>query len=210
DDRLLVECDDRLEAPLPAVPGDVVFKINNAGDPLLQAIEWVWPLWIPDEPVDRIVSIGAFEHFRKERYAKSFRRCRQLLPSDGRMLLHTIVLTDWMELQRAGVAVTHEDVLFARFILDRNLLGGQLCAPPVIVQHAQAAGFQVLRQHSLRLHYARTLDLWSANLLAAEERAIELTSPEIFETYRKYVTGCSGYFRRGHIDVVQFACACEA
>ncbi len=163
-----------------------------------------------DEPVDRIVSIGAFEHFRKERYAEFFRRCRQLLPSDGRMLLHTIVLTDWMELQRAGVAVTHDDVLFARFILDRIFPGGQLCAPPVIVQHAQAVGFQVLRQHSLRLHYARTLDLWAANLLAAEKRAIELTSPEIFETYRKYLTGCARYFRSGHIDVVQFTCACQA
>ena len=44
------------------------------------------------EPVDRIVSIGAFEHFRKERHAEFFQKCRELLPSDGTMLLHTIVL----------------------------------------------------------------------------------------------------------------------
>src|SRR5262249_1648625 len=43
-----------------------------------------------NEPVDRIVSIAAFEHFRIERYPAFFQRCRQVLPDDGRMLLHTI------------------------------------------------------------------------------------------------------------------------
>ncbi|MBR7518472.1 class I SAM-dependent methyltransferase, partial [Mycobacterium tuberculosis] len=35
-----------------------------------------------DQPVDRIVSIGAFEHFRRERYDAFFDRCHDLLPPD--------------------------------------------------------------------------------------------------------------------------------
>lgn len=43
-----------------------------------------------DEPIDRIVSIGAFEHFGHERYDAFFTLAHRLLPDDGIMLLHTI------------------------------------------------------------------------------------------------------------------------
>ena len=43
-----------------------------------------------DEPVDRIVSIGAFEAFKAERYPVFFQKAYDILPADGRMLLHTI------------------------------------------------------------------------------------------------------------------------
>jgi cyclopropane-fatty-acyl-phospholipid synthase len=43
-----------------------------------------------DEPVDRIVSIGAFEHFGHDRYDDFFKMAYDALPDDGVMLLHTI------------------------------------------------------------------------------------------------------------------------
>src|SRR4051812_40670345 len=43
-----------------------------------------------DEPVDRIVSIGAFEHFGFDRYDDFFAMAYRALPDDGVMLLHTI------------------------------------------------------------------------------------------------------------------------
>ena len=43
-----------------------------------------------DEPVDRIVSIGAFEHFGHDRYDDFFKMAYSVLPDDGVMLLHTI------------------------------------------------------------------------------------------------------------------------
>ena len=45
-----------------------------------------------DEPVDRIVSIGAFEHFGFEKYDFYFKKTYDLMPDDGVMLLHTIVV----------------------------------------------------------------------------------------------------------------------
>jgi mycolic acid methyltransferase UmaA len=43
------------------------------------------------EPVDRIVSIGAFEAFTKPRYGAFFESAHRVLPAAGRMLLHTIL-----------------------------------------------------------------------------------------------------------------------
>ena len=157
-----------------------------------------------DEPVDAIVSIGAFEHFRVERYPAFFSRCRGMLPAGGRMLLHTILQVDRRTLLERGVPVTHEDVLFAKFIARHIFPGGQLCPAAVVARHAEEAGFRVTRTQSLQPHYARTLDEWAASLRAARDEAVALTSPEVYEIYRRYLTGCAGYFRSGHLDVAQF------
>src|SRR4051812_39463640 len=54
-----------------------------------------------DQPVDRIVSIEAFEAFPKDRYAAFFETCHRVMPDDGRMVLQTIMghpLRRWPEL----------------------------------------------------------------------------------------------------------------
>ena len=159
-----------------------------------------------DEPVDRIVSIGAFEHFREERYTAFFAKCHRLLPADGRMLLHSIVKPSLAEINAKGLEISHEDVLFNKFILKTIFPGGQLRPREVIVRYAEAAGFQVARVHSLNTNYALTLDAWAENLRAARKRAVELTSEQVFDTYMRYLTGCAPYFRTGHLDVLQFTC----
>ncbi|WP_425618340.1 class I SAM-dependent methyltransferase [Anatilimnocola sp. NA78] len=158
-----------------------------------------------DEPVDRIVSIGAFEHFREERYAAFFANMFRLLKPGSPMLLHSIVFAEDEVRERPGMAVTYEDVLFMKFIAKEIFPGGQLRPASQIRRYAEEAGFQVTRLHSLQQHYAQTLDCWAASLAAKRESAIELTSPATYDTYMKYLTGCAGYFRRGAIDVVQFS-----
>jgi cyclopropane-fatty-acyl-phospholipid synthase len=160
-----------------------------------------------DEPVDRVVSIGAFEHFREERFATFFAKFHRLMPADGRMLLHTIVKRSLAEMNALGLEITHEDVLFNKFILKTIFPGGQLRPAEVVRQYAEAGGFRVTRVQSLQPHYAQTLDAWAANLETARERAVALTSPEVYETYMRYLTGCARYFRTGHLDVVQFTCS---
>jgi cyclopropane-fatty-acyl-phospholipid synthase len=156
------------------------------------------------EPVDRIVSIGAFEHFRRERYDVFFDRCREILPRDGRMLLHTIVAFLASTLERMGVPVEHENILFAKFIMKEIFPGGDLCEPTTVIAHAEKGGFKVIQTQSLQSHYARTLDHWAAALEAQREGAIALTSEEVYQRYMKYLTGCAKHFRSRHIDVVQF------
>jgi cyclopropane-fatty-acyl-phospholipid synthase len=159
-----------------------------------------------DEPVDRIVSIGAFEHFREERFTEFFAKCHRILPADGRMLLHSIVKPSLAEIDAKGLEITHEDVLFNKFILKTIFPGGQLRPKDVILKYAEAGGFKVERAHSLNVNYARTLDAWAANLEAAHDKAVEITSQEVYDMYMRYLTGCACYFRSGHLDVIQFTC----
>jgi cyclopropane-fatty-acyl-phospholipid synthase len=159
-----------------------------------------------DEPIDRIISIGAFEHFREERYADFFSKCHRLLPPQGRMLLHSIVKPSLAEINSKGLDITHEDVLFNKFILKKIFPGGQLRPIEVIRRYAEGAGFRIERVHPLGVNYAHTLEAWAKNLEAGRARAMELTSSEVYETYMHYLTGCARYFRSGHLDVVQFTC----
>jgi cyclopropane-fatty-acyl-phospholipid synthase len=156
------------------------------------------------QPVDRIVSIGAFEAFKVERYPLFFERAYNLLPDDGRMLLHTILAHTQKFFRDNGIKLTISDLKFMRFIGSEIFPGGRLPAVEDIEALAAGSGFTLERVHLLRPHYARTLDMWAANLEANREEAIALTSDETYDRYMRYLTGCADFFRRGITNVGQF------
>lgn len=157
-----------------------------------------------NEPVDRIVSIGAFEAFKAERYPLFFERAFKVLPSGGRMLLHTILAHTQKFFRENQIKLTISDLKFMRFIGTEIFPGGQLPAVEDIEELADRSGFVLERIQLLQPHYARTLDIWAANLAANRERAIEITSEEVYDRYMKYLTGCADFFRRGITNVGQF------
>jgi cyclopropane-fatty-acyl-phospholipid synthase len=156
------------------------------------------------EPVDRIVSIGAFEHFGKARYDDFFTMAHSVLPPDGVMLLHTIVRASLEEVQRRGLKLPAKLLKFILFIMDEIFPGGELPLVAQVQQHAVKAGFQVARVQPLQPHYARTLDTWAAALQSHREQAIAFQSEEVYQRYMKYLTGCADLFRDGYTDVCQF------
>ncbi|HTY34647.1 cyclopropane mycolic acid synthase PcaA [Mycobacterium sp.] len=158
------------------------------------------------EPVDRIVSIGAFEHFGRQRWGRFFKMAYEVLPSEGIMLLHTISRPTFKHARAQGKPLTHEIVHFTQFILAEIFPGGWLPTIPSVEEHADAAGFKVTRIQSLQLHYARTLDTWAAALEANKDKAIAIQSEEVYDRYMKYLTGCAKLFREGYTDVNQFTC----
>jgi cyclopropane-fatty-acyl-phospholipid synthase len=157
-----------------------------------------------DEPVDRIVSIGAFEHFGRQRYPRFFKMAHKALPADGVMMLHTIVRPTFKDARAQGLPLTHEIVHFTQFILAEIFPGGWLPTVPTVEEHAAAAGFKLTKTQSLQPHYARTLDMWAAALEANKEKAIAMQSQEVYDRYMKYLTGCAKLFRQGYTDVDQF------
>jgi cyclopropane-fatty-acyl-phospholipid synthase len=157
-----------------------------------------------DEPVDRIVSIGAFEHFGIERYRHFFTMAYQALPEEGVMLLHTIVRPTFKQLRRLGLTLTAEVVDFSRFILAEIFPGGWLPTAPVVEEHAMKAGFKVTRIQSLQPHYARTLQTWAVTLQANMDQAISIQSQAVFDRYMRYLTGCARLFHDGYVDINQF------
>jgi cyclopropane-fatty-acyl-phospholipid synthase len=160
-----------------------------------------------DEPVDRIVSIGAFEHFRHDRYDDFFAMTRDVLPADGVMLLHTITGMSRQQMTDAGLPLSFSVLRFFWFIATEIFPGGQLPTIEMVEQAAPKAGFSLTRNQSLQPHYAKTLDLWAEALLAHKQEAIEVQSEEVYERYMKYLTGCAGQFRDGYSDVNQFTLA---
>ncbi|OBA65028.1 SAM-dependent methyltransferase [Mycobacterium sp. 1100029.7] len=122
------------------------------------------------EPVDRIVSIGAVDRFRQDRYDNFFEMAYTVMPDDGVMFLHSIT----------GLPCTGT------------------------VEHdATEAGFTLTLREPLQPHYVKTLDLWTAALMARKQEAIAMQSEEAYERYLHYLTGRANALRTGQIDVNQ-------
>ncbi len=157
-----------------------------------------------DEPVDRIVSIGAFEHFGHDRHDEFFKTAYAVLPDGGVALLHTITRLTLAELKEQDIPLSMDAARFASFISKEIFPGGHLPTIEAVEEQATAAGFTVARTQSLQLHYARTLETWARALDAQRDEAIAAQSEEVYQRYMKYLTGCADMFRRGYIDVNQF------
>jgi len=157
-----------------------------------------------NESVDRVISIAAFEHFPRDRHQMFFEKCIAVMPDDGQMLLHCIVAYNYANLKKKNIELTHENILFAKFINREIFPGGKVHDPDEIIESAEAAGMTVLKTQSLGPDYARTLDIWAENLQANKQEAIELKSQEVYDRFMKYLTGCADHFRSGHVDLIQF------
>ncbi|OBI72022.1 cyclopropane mycolic acid synthase family methyltransferase [Mycobacterium sp. E740] len=157
-----------------------------------------------DEPVDRIVSIEAFEAWPKSKYKAFFDTCYRVMPDDGRMVLQTIMghpLKRWPEL---GIPITMTDLKFMRFIAKEIFPGGAVPCDEDVVEYAGNAGFTIADLETMTPHYVRTLDTWATALEAAKEQAIAATSEEVYDRYMKYLIGCSDFFQRNVSYVGQF------
>jgi cyclopropane-fatty-acyl-phospholipid synthase len=164
-----------------------------------------------DEPVDRIVSLGAFEHFADgagdagyQRYATFFKKYYNLLPDDGRMLLHTIVVPTAEEGKAMGLKTTMTLLRFISFILKEIYPGGKLPQVEQVDRYSTEAGFKIERHHYIGKNYIRTLNTWAEKLEEHKEKAIELKGQEMYDIWQRYLTGCSDLFRDGYTNVCQF------
>ncbi|BAX91001.1 cyclopropane mycolic acid synthase MmaA2 [Mycobacterium shigaense] len=157
-----------------------------------------------DQPVDRIVSIGAFEHFGHERYDDFFAMTVKVLPADGVMLLHTITGLTGPQCVEQGIPLTFAMARFIKFMVTEIFPGGRLPSIEMVGERSAKAGLRLTRRQSLQPHYARTLDLWAEALQAHKDQAIAIQSDEVYQRYVKYLTGCANAFRVGYIDVNQF------
>ncbi|OBI10693.1 SAM-dependent methyltransferase [Mycobacterium sp. E2462] len=165
----------------------------------------------PDEPIDRIVSLGAFEHFADgagdagyQRYGVFFKKYYNVLPDGGRMLLHTIVVPTTEEVNALGLKTTMTLLRFISFILKEIFPGGKLPQIKQIDRYATEAGFEIERHHLIGENYVPTLNAWADALEARKDEAIALKGQDTYDIYMKYLRGCSDLFRDGYTNVCQF------
>jgi cyclopropane-fatty-acyl-phospholipid synthase len=148
------------------------------------------------QPCDRIVSFGAFEHFTLAKYPAFFERCRSLLPPDGRLLVQTITV---------GKPTRSFEILRFAYFLYAELFGrAELPRPEQVIEPARLAGLELLHAETLRLHYVRTIETWLERLRAAREQAVTATSPETYDKFVRYLEGSAKYHRGGETNVYQF------
>ncbi|KUI33483.1 cyclopropane mycolic acid synthase family methyltransferase [Mycobacterium sp. GA-2829] len=152
-------------------------------------------------PVDRIVSIEAFEHFGFERYDDFFKTCFDIMPDDGRMTVQSSCGYHPNDLQARGKKLTFELARFAKFIHEVIFPGGRIPTTQMMVEHGEKAGFVVPEALSLRNHYIKTLGIWAARLEHHKDEAIAAAGEQSYNDYMRYLTGCQYYFVDEALDV---------
>ncbi|OBI49722.1 SAM-dependent methyltransferase [Mycobacterium kyorinense] len=152
------------------------------------------------DPVDRIVSIEAFEHFGHENYDRFFKNCFNIMPDDGRMTVQSSVSYHPYNLAARGKKLTFETARFIKFIVTEIFPGGRLPTTDMMVEHGEKAGFVVPEPISLCPHYVKTLRIWGDALEAHHDQAVEIQSEEVYQRYMKYLRGCEAYFADEALD----------
>jgi cyclopropane-fatty-acyl-phospholipid synthase len=134
-------------------------------------------------PVDRVVSVGMFEHVGVNHYANFFRRIRRMLRADGVALVHAIGRAD-------GPGVTNP--FLAKYIFP----GGYLPALSEVLPAVERSGLWTTDLEVLRLHYALTLRHWRERFAAHRERIAAVYDERFCRMFEFYLAGSEVAFRR--------------
>jgi cyclopropane-fatty-acyl-phospholipid synthase len=137
-----------------------------------------------DRPVDRIVSIGMFEHVGIVNYATFFRALRDALKPDGVALVHAIG-------RASGPGSTNP--WLAKYIFP----GGYSPALSEVVPAVEKAGLWITDLEVLRMHYALTIAEWRRRFAANRDAIASLYDERFCRMFEFYLAGCEATFRHG-------------
>jgi cyclopropane-fatty-acyl-phospholipid synthase len=138
---------------------------------------------------DKFVSVGMFEHVGREFIPVYMSKVSRLLKKGGLGLLHTI----------GKDAESEGDSWLMRYIFP----GSYIPNLSEIAQRMEETGFPVLDVENLRLHYARTLDLWAGNFERNVEKVRELYDDTFVRMWRLYLHAASSRFKYGDARLYQ-------
>ena len=134
---------------------------------------------------DRIVSIGMFEHVGARHYDEFFATCRDLLKSDGVMLLHTI--------GRLGSTSGAPDPFTDKYIFP----GYHIPSLSQMSAASEKARLITSDVEILRLHYAYTLREWLERTTAARDKIVKMYDERFFRMWEYYLAGGIVMFENG-------------
>jgi cyclopropane-fatty-acyl-phospholipid synthase len=144
---------------------------------------------------DKIASIGMFEHVGLKNLPVYFGAIRRLLADGGVVLNHGITSVD-PESRAVGLGA-------GEFIGKYVFPHGELPHLSLVIKEMGAAGLEVMDSETLRLHYARTLERWSARLEANLEKARAFAGEKRLRIWRAYLAGCAHAFGQGWVSIQQ-------
>jgi cyclopropane-fatty-acyl-phospholipid synthase len=144
---------------------------------------------VPETGFDAISSIGLTEHIGVANYASYFRLLRDKLVPGGRLLNHCITRP------------TNKPTATGAFI-DRYVFpDGELTGSGRIITEAQDAGLEVWHEENLRIHYAKTLAGWGANLEKHWDECVAEVGEGTARVWGLYMAGSRMHFERNEIQL---------
>ncbi len=138
---------------------------------------------------DKVVSVGIFEHVGKVNLPLYFMKVKQALKPGGTFLLHSIL----------GMFEGKTNAWIDRYIFP----GGYIPALREVISMSSEWDFHLLFAESLRMHYAKTLDIWSANFNNVLKEVRKEYGEEFVRMWDLYLRSCASAFRVGSVDLFQ-------
>jgi cyclopropane-fatty-acyl-phospholipid synthase len=140
--------------------------------------------------VDKVVSMGMFEHVGYKNFRTYFEAARRALKGDGLFMLHTIGQRD------SGTTI---DPWLEKYIFPGGVI-------PSLTQIGRAIEklWTVIDLHNIGPHYDRTLVAWNDNF---EQKWTRRNTPDdvrFYRMWRYYLLCCAGGFRSRVLQVWQF------
>ena len=143
-----------------------------------------------DQVFDRIVSVGMLEHVGPYHYDEYFSQLRKLLTADGVALVHTIARKN--SPQPVGAWIR-------KYIFP----GGYIPAASQLTRALENHQLWLTDMENLRLHYARTLQLWHRRFSASRNKVVKIYDERFCRMWELYLLGCEAAFRYGNLCVLQ-------
>ena len=138
---------------------------------------------------DAVSSIGLTEHIGVRKYPAYFGFLRDKLRPEGRLLNHCITRPHNRRQETGG-------------FIDRYVFpDGELTGSGRIVTEVQNAGLEVQHTENLRIHYAKTLAGWSANLREHWDECVAEVGEGIARVWGLYLAGSRLGFERDEIQL---------
>ncbi|TWI52775.1 cyclopropane-fatty-acyl-phospholipid synthase [Pseudomonas duriflava] len=148
-----------------------------------------------DGRFDKVVSVGMFEHVGYANLPLYFQTLFAAVRPGGVVLNHGITAR-----HVDGRAVGHGGGEFIeRYVFPH----GELPHVSLAIAEMSEAGLEIVDVESLRMHYARTLDLWSERLEGNLDKAAGLVSEQALRIWRLYLPGCAYAFRQNWVNLHQ-------
>jgi cyclopropane-fatty-acyl-phospholipid synthase len=141
---------------------------------------------------DALVSVGMSEHVGAAALPTYFRRAWDLLKPGGVFLNHAI-----------GSHQGHPRVRNQAFDQAYVFPDSETVPIGIVLQAAEAAGFEVRDVENLREHYATTLRHWVRRLETRHEAALAYVGEPTYRVWRTFMSGSAYGFATGRLNVYQ-------
>jgi cyclopropane-fatty-acyl-phospholipid synthase len=137
-----------------------------------------------NEPFDRIVSVGMFEHVGVHHYDEFFKKLNALMPDDGVAVLHSIG-----HMSPPGMA----SPWLRKYIFP----GAYSPALSEVFEVVERNSLWVMDLEFLRVHYATTLAHWGARFEENRDKVIAMYDERFARMWEFYLISAEMMFRTG-------------